>query len=225
MLFDDIVLTLQAALRVPYKVSLLTRSITLLHETSDIGYQLQYPGTGHHKCNHTEHHCHNTHSKQQYAVRMIPVSDTESRRATTTTSIDMSLLPREKMSAGIAKNPGSSSFSVLLDPVTTKRQATYSKIIDLAHSYNIDVEKIKIEIEKIRAAKREAGSAGPTATAEANTRTNVASLDGKEDSHSTISKVTDDSEFSGEKKQGIGGVPKGQTKRFSAMNGGFNLCL
>lgn len=91
------------------------------------------------------------------------------------------------------------------------RPAVYIKVMDLAQSYNIDPEKIKVEIEKINIAKCESGEE-KTAT------------DAKEDSHSTVSKVTDDSDLSGEKRQGST-FPKGHPKRFSAINGGFNLCL
>ena len=100
-----------------------------------------------------------------------------------------------------------------------KRPATYIKVIDLAQSYNIDAEKVKAEIHKINTAKREAAAGGGV--------THKSSLDGKDDSHSMISKVTDDSVCSGDKKHhgGGGGTAKGYPKRFSAMNGGFNLCL
>ena len=88
---------------------------------------------------------------------------------------------------------------------TQKRPASYIKVIDLAKSYNIDTEKVKAEIQKINTAKREAGI--------------------KDDSHSMVSKVTDESVCSGGDKKQHGGSAKGYPKRFSAMNGGFNLCL
>lgn len=90
------------------------------------------------------------------------------------------------------------------------RPATYIRVIDLAQSYNIDSEKIKVEIEKINNAKAEVHSSAP---------------DAKEDSHSLASKTTDESELSGEKKLHATGATKGYPKRLSAMNGGFNLCL
>jgi hypothetical protein len=99
-----------------------------------------------------------------------------------------------------------------------KRPATYIKVIDLAQSYNIDAEKIKIEIEKINNAKCSddsgSGKISPKTT--------------KEDSHSTLSKVIEDSGCSGDKHQQHrhkGGISKAYPKRFSSMNGGFNLCL
>ncbi len=96
------------------------------------------------------------------------------------------------------------------NPKQSLRPASYLKVIDLAQSYNIDTEKIKYEIEKINAAKSEAGtsSASPPGV--------------KDDLHSFASKVTEDSDLSGDKKQS---GAKGYPKRFSAMNGGFNLCL
>ena len=104
-----------------------------------------------------------------------------------------------------------------MEPQTTesKRQATYIKVIDLAQSYNIDPEKIKGEIEKLNATKQGAGN-------------EKAAYEVKEDSHSTISKVTDDSDFSGEKRHQIvgRGPSKGPGKNFfSPINGGFNMCL
>jgi hypothetical protein len=91
----------------------------------------------------------------------------------------------------------------------SKRQATYIKVIDLAQSYNINPEKIKGEIDKLNTTKQVVGNE-------------------KEDSHSTVSKVTDDSDFSGEKRHQI--VGKGPSNRpgkkfFSPINGGFNMCL
>ena len=90
------------------------------------------------------------------------------------------------------------------------RPASYLKVIDLAQSYHIDTEKIKYEIQKINAAKSEADaiSASPP--------------EGKDDLQSFTSKVTEDSDISGDKKPS---GTKGYPKRFSAMNGGFNLCL
>ena len=94
------------------------------------------------------------------------------------------------------------------------RPASYIKVVDLAKSYNINVEKMKVEIEKINHAKSEGDVGG-----------NETVLEGKDDSHSMISKVTDDSASTGEKKLREVVASKGYPKRFSAMNGGFNLCL
>ena len=106
-------------------------------------------------------------------------------------------------------------------PPQPLRPAAYIQVIDLAQSYNIDAEKIKVEIEKINTAKNEADT---NANASASAATTAPS-EGKDDSHSLVSKVTEDSETSGDKKQRGAGMAKGYPKRFSAMNGGFNLCL
>jgi len=105
----------------------------------------------------------------------------------------------------IGNNPRSQSL----------RPASYIKVTDLANSYNINVEKMKVEIERIRHSKSDVdGNVGETVL-----------VDTKEDSHSMISKVTDDSASTGEKKLREVVASKGYPKRFSAMNGGFNLCL
>ena len=99
------------------------------------------------------------------------------------------------------------------------RIASYIRVVDLAKSYNINVEKMKTEIERMMTSKTEAdGSTSGTSE--------TAVVEGKDDSHSLISKVTDDSGSSaGEKKLREVVASKGYPKRFSAMNGGFNLCL
>mmetsp|Transcript_23905 Transcript_23905/g.35537 ORF Transcript_23905/g.35537 Transcript_23905/m.35537 type:complete len:554 (-) Transcript_23905:219-1880(-) len=98
------------------------------------------------------------------------------------------------------------------NPKQSLRPASYLKVMDLAKSYNIDAEKIKFEIQKINAAKSEADNSSSSACL----------AEGKDDLHSYTSKVTEDSELSGDKKQS---GTKGYPKRFSAINGGFNLCL
>ncbi len=97
------------------------------------------------------------------------------------------------------------------------RMASYLRVVDLAKSYNINVERMKSEIERIKSSKTEVEGSSTGET--------VGLLDGKDDSHSLISKVTDDSGSSGEKKLREVVASKGYPKRFSAMNGGFNLCL
>lgn len=141
---------------------------------------------------------------------MTPLSNSTSR-----TDMSSSPLTRETMLVG-GSNPG-------------LRPAVYIKVIDLAKSYNIDTEKIKAEIEKINNAKCEAGSNTntntPSAAASTSAHKNMSPHQGKDDSQSLTSKVTEDSDVSGEKKHTIAGAGKSYPKRFSAMNGGFNLCL
>jgi hypothetical protein len=150
------------------------------------------------------------HSSLCIAYNMTPLSNSTSR-----TDMSSSPLTRETMLVG-GSNPG-------------LRPAVYIKVIDLAKSYNIDTEKIKAEIEKINNAKCEAGSNTntntPSAAASTSTHKNMSPHQGKDDSQSLTSKVTEDSDVSGEKKHTIAGAGKSYPKRFSAMNGGFNLCL
>lgn len=97
------------------------------------------------------------------------------------------------------------------------RIASYIRVVDLAKSYNINVEKMKTEIDRITSCKSEVEVSGTTSEG--------VLIEGKDDSHSMISKVTDDSGSSSEKKLREVVASKGYPKRFSAMNGGFNLCL
>ena len=110
----------------------------------------------------------------------------------------------------IEKNMGTSNLRM-----HSLRPASYIKVVDLAKSYNINVETMKVEIEKIKNSKSEGDVDGNEAVV----------VEGKDDSHSMISKITDDSASSGEKKLREVVASKGYQKRFSAMNGGFNLCL
>lgn len=130
------------------------------------------------------------------------------------------MTPLSSTSAGYHGDVGGREKDLIASSPRTQalRVASYIKVADLAKSYNINVEKMKVEIEKINQSKSDpvdvAGAGGETIL-----------VDGKDDAHSLISKVTDDSASSGEKKLREAVASKGYPKRFSAMNGGFNLCL